>query len=444
MAAPNFANIMEQIAFRNDQWDELEKTTSATTTGYVDIETNTLTDLELDFTGAVVASIEADRDALAAVLDPGNIRAGLDPFFLQVGQAINSTAVDPEEIFLDTYDHMITNSQSVNSRAQTYGTPSAGGGNVGNGQFLRLTEDENSENMEGWFVDVFAATVDDDARQLGISFEEVFRLRGTEIAKDELKRTGTGVDENLRCQSERDSLRFLKNPGFEIVGGTQPTASSEVEPTSIDGWTVTTALSNFLVSVDVLYRTPPGGTTSISLKFVGNDTITQDTVDVNGTRYDPDTPYYFSVPTFRNASATGNIVIAHGSISRTISLATLTSGVWSLVPLLSTPAANYFYENFKQNALSASIQINTLAVGTVYVDALQLFPFQLIAAGARLGRGALGQYMLAISGAIAYVKGDVFTFTDSETGAVNQEYFTHAGYGFLPHNNAGAETIPDK
>ena len=124
---------MEQLAFRVALFQKIEEETAVAATGYVDLEALAIADIDADFASLMAAGIDGDRDALGSVLDGGNVRASVDPYMLQIGKTINSTSEDPEEIFLDLYDEMITNADSVNSRGQTYGTPVAGGGNVGNG-----------------------------------------------------------------------------------------------------------------------------------------------------------------------------------------------------------------------------------------------------------------------------------------------------------------------
>ena len=431
MAAPNFANIGEYYAFVCEQFNDVEQFTSPASTGYVDKEASIIQDVDSDFSASMLANLSRNRSFLAAFLDPGNVRANLDPAMAQFGKTIGSTKADTESIFLDLYDYMVSNSQDVNSRALTYGSVSAGGGNTGNGQFLRLTVDENNYNLEGWFADTYTATVVEDARQNGVNFEEVWELEGTDITKDELQRTGTGLFEILRSQSERDSERYIKNPGFELYQVTTPTAGSETTPTEITGWTVTTALSNFRLSVDQLYRTPPGSSTSISLRFMDNDTITQDLVAVNATRIDPDTPYYLAAPIYREGSCDGTLTITLGGVNRAVTMSTLTNGAWNLVPLLSSPGQNYWPANFNQNSLSVSFALASRTTGTFYIDGLQFFPWILVGGGARRGRGGMGTYVLPISGATAYVKGDTQTFTDSEsTRGINQYWTAMSGFGY--------------
>jgi hypothetical protein len=81
------------------------------------------------------------------------------------------------------------------------------------------------------------------------------------------------------------------------------------------------------------------------------------------------------------------------------------------------------------------------------VDAIHIFPFQLIGGAGREGRGAMGQYMVVMAGRTPWLVGDNFTFTDTPnaTRGINQVWGSvFPGYGYLPHNNAAGETIADK
>jgi len=451
MAAPNFANIAEQWAFRNALPELIETTTKAASTGYVALEVLALTDMESDYQADMASGLEDARESLASLLDPDSVRATLDPYYFQWGETIGSTASDSDSIFVDLFDYMHTNSQSVNSRNISFGSPSAAGGNTGDGSMVRQTVDEQDYAMEGWLPlhvsETFTVECERDANQIGYPFEEVFSIKGTDAAKDSLLTTGTGLDDTTRCQSERDTLRYIKNPGFESYTATTPTSGSEQVPTAVEGWTPTGAWTNFKVSVVQLYRTPPKSSTSISLKFIADDTITQVLSTVNTTRFSRDVPYYVAVPVFRETGATGNIVITLGQTTRTVALSTLTQNAWNLVPIVATPDKSLYYENFKANDLSFSISVNTLATAFVYVDAIHMFPFQLIGGNGREGRGALGQYMVLMAGRTPWLVGDSLSFTDTPnaTRAVNQVWgCAFPGYGYLPHNNAGTETVLDK
>ena len=446
MTAPNFANIMEQVAFFAKLLDVIEIFGATATTGYVAREASAIQDLDLDYPAGVSAGLERMRSSLAEPLNPSSSRSTFDYFLLQVAKVINSPSEDPAVIWRDLYDYMYDNAQYVNSREFVFGTPSAAGGNTGNGRMLRITNDDRGMTMEGWFADAFSCECIRDARQIGISYEEEFHFEGGDAAKDGLNRTGTGLDVVLRCSSERDSERYVQNPSFESYGGTTPTAGSETTPTSITGWTVAGALSNTRLSVDYLWRTPPGSSTSVSLKLVASETISQDLVVVNGTSFDPNVPYHVQVAVYRRDSCDGNLIFTLGGTTRTVAMSTLNNGAWNVVDLVASPGSDNWYEGFKANSLSLSIQLSGRTTGSLYLDGLILAPYALVGGSDLEGRGAMGSYVILTAGATPWVLGDKFTFTDTEgaTRAVNQFWFASMEYGYLPSTAAAYETVADK
>lgn len=444
MAAPTFAEIMGFFARVLDLSDEIEKFADAAATGYVAMESAAIQDLETDYVAGIAGGLDAKRAALAAACE--TIRGPCNYVLLEVAKAIDSQAEGLTEIWRDLYDYMYDNGDYVNSREFSFGTPSADGGNVGNGEMLRVTNDDRGMPTEGWQSDVYTAECVRDARQIGVSYEEEFRVRGTAATKDELARTGTGLDVALRCVSERTSERYVLNPGFETYGGTTPTAGTDKQPTSLSGWTPASGgFTNVKVSVDQLYRTPPGSSTSISLHVEDNETISQDLVDIRGTRIDKDTPYHVALAVYRAANCDGNLVLTLGGVTRTVAMSTLNNGAWNVVHLVATAGASNWYEAIKENDLTLSIQLTGRTTGTTYWDAIIFAPFALLGGGDSVGRGAMGTWAILVAGATPYVAGDEFTITDTEGGtrAVNQYWCAIAGYGYLPSTSAGYETIAD-
>lgn len=451
MADPNFANVAEQIAFRVDIWDELEKDTAAAS-GYVDVEESALNDVQGRLAQAAKDWILQDRRRIAAVLDRANVRAGLEPYLRQMAIAINAAQAAEtaglDDIWEKLYDYMVANSQTVNSAEFSYGSPSAGGSNVGTGSLVRLTEDEQGYDLEGWWPDTYTATCEEDARQTGRAHDERFRIEGLAPASDALKRTGSGLDSGLIAGANGNvSARYVRNPSFDRFTGSA-VAGAPAVPTALDAWSGYSSLSNFQNDLDITYRATPGASTSASIRFLTNETLEQDLVAVNGTRIDLDTPYYVDVAVYRRDSCDGTLTLALGGVSRAVTMTTLNDTAWNIVRLVATPGANCWARNFNANSLTLSFVLSARTTGSLHLDDITFAPFTRIGAGndTRRGRGAMGTYVVFRGGATPWVAGDTYSFADTVGGtrAVNQHWFGWGERGYLPHTTGGTETWADK
>ncbi len=443
----SFATIMNLWARETELVNDTEVYTSTPTTGYAAKEDALIQAMETDYPAGTTTALEGQRGLLADLLDASNIEANYDWYLLQAAKSIGSTSEDRSQMWRDLFDYFITNDQFYKSREIVFDPPAAAGANIGDGSYLRCSNDDRGMPMEGWFVDAFTAKCERAARQLGVDFEAEFRLRGSELEKDELKRTGTGLDETLKCVSERNSETYVLNPGFETFGGTVPTAGTQQTPSDLSGWTPTSGdFSNLEVSVDQLYRTPPGSDTSISLNFTDNETISQNLVTVNGTTIDVDTPYHVQVSVYRDSSCDGSLVLTLGGVTRTVPMSGLADDAWNVVTLVATAGISNWSASFEANDLTLSFQLTGRTTGTMYLDTIIFAPFTQIAGGASVGRGAMGNHMVMVEGRTAFIVGDSWSFTDTQsaTRGINQYVAAMGDFGYMPSTAAGYETIADR
>ena len=449
----SWAEAMEMLAFRLHVYDDLYDRTNPSTTGWVDIIGAAKADVNSDFGASMNASYEADREAAAVVLTQANIALGVDPFMEDIAQQTKSTAGDAAAQFRDLFDYMHTNSLLVNSREFVMGTPAAAGGNTGDGEILRCVVDDRGYTMEGWFADSFVAECTEDSNQSGIKFEEVFLITGQNRSVDNLQRSGSGLEEEIACTSERDTESFVQNPSFENYGGTTPTAGSPQTPTSLAGWTPAsgaTDFSNIQVQVDQLWRTPSGSDTSISVEFTDNETLSQNLVTVNGTEIDQNVPFAVGIALYRKSSCDGQFIISLGGVSRNVNMSGQGNNAWAWIWLRTTPDRYSWYEGFKANDLTLAYQLISRTTGSIVLDGGIFGEFQLIGGADGVGRGAMGTYAFARSGQTPFVggaggaTGDKFSWADSETGAVNQRWLAEGEKGYLPSTDAGYEDVADK
>lgn len=448
MADPNFANVAEQLAFVIDRYDEVEKVTSPSP-GYVTRDIAALADVDGYFAQGVRNVIQNDRNRIAGLLAQDNVLTALSLGIRQMALAIESGQTAQDLVWQDLYDYMITNAQSVNSRAFTYGTPSGSG--TGNGICVRLTKDEQGLDLEGWWPDAYTVKCDADARQTGQLHDESFTVSGTDAAPDELARTGSGLvkadSARIKASNGRDSNNLVKNPSWNSFTSTAA-VGSPAAPTALPSWSGYTALSNFQIDYDITYRTTPGEATSTSVRFTTNEVLSQNLTTVGLAKFDPDTPYYFGVAVYRRDSCDGTLTIALGGVSRAVTMTTLSNNAWTWVPLVATAGANNWFKNFNANSLTLSFTLASRTTGSLHLDDITAVPFTRLGAGkdGRRGRGSMGTYMVVVGGTTPFLRGYTFTFTDSVGGTrgVNQYWFCVANRGYLPHNNAAAETWADK
>lgn len=455
MADPDFANVAEQTAFRVDIWDELEKDCSGSP-GYVSREESALNDVQGLFAQAARSGMRNDRAVIGGVLGRENVAQNLLPYLRQFAVAIASPEASNAEregardaIWEDLYDHMHANALTVNSREFVFGAPAAGGSNVGTGTCVRLTDDEEGYDLEGWWPDTYTAKCVQDARQTGAAHEEVFELNGTTAAIDELKRTGSGLVTGVRVKSvnAKDSAAYVKNPSWNQFTGTA-VAGAPAVPTALTSWSGYAALANFQNDLDITYRATPFDSTSASIRFLTNETLSQDLVTVGRARFDLNTPYYVDVAVYRRDSCDGTLTITLGGVSRAVTMTTLANNAWTRVRLVATPGANCWPANFNANGLTLSFVLSARTTGSLHLDDLIFAPFTRIGAGrdARSGRGSMGTYVLFLGGVTPFVVGDTFTLTDTvgATRGVNQYWCAVGNQGYLPHTTGGTETWADK
>lgn len=450
---PTVNEVAEMIASLLHVYDEHEKDLSASP-GFVSRQDDTLALIAGDFAQALRGGVRNDRAAVASVLSSANVRANLVPLLREMGTAINSRAAKNgtiDRIWQDLYDHMHANSLKWKSRNLTLGNVTVGGSNVGNGSVVRLYIDENGYEMEGWWPDVYTLKCERDARQTGTKGVEYFQLDGRAESLDAAVRTGSGLGTgpNIVTLTSRDSQRYLRNPAWTDHTSTAA-VGSPAAPTVLGAWTPTSSLSNFRIDYDIVYRAfaEPGETKNVSIRFNSADTLTQDVVTTGNGRFDPDTPYVIAVPIYRRDSCDRNCVITFGGVSRTYALTSQTNSTWALVYLLATPGQNYWPKNFNANTFNASFQMTGGSTGTFHLGPVIVSPFTRVGArgDARRGRGAMGHYLSVIGGPTPFVKGDLFTITDTEPSprdGENQHWLAWSGRGYGPHDSSASSSFDD-
>lgn len=415
----------------------------------------------------LLATLEATRDALSgriassAAVGVEEIRAvaadaisrdlGLSvivPILRQLALAYDLDSAQEggeSQLMLDLYDEMITQTHYVKQRALTYGSPSAGGSNVGDGTCLRLTVDEQGHELQGWFADTLTLECESDQTLNGRTLQETFRLRGTAESPDLLELDGYGpeIDQSgipVASALLTEQSGLLTNPSFDegtFSGTTITTLTGWETPVSGD-WTnyETDTTSTYI------YLDSTNGGTARNLRQTADDTVYQGLVTTARASFPRDVPFLIGVRVYRRDSCDGTLTLrlssaaTSGGISNAVSVSGLSAG-WNTVYLVATPGANCWPANFWANTLKFSIQLASRTTGSLHFSDTIFVPFTRVGAlgDNRSGRGAMGTYLALVSGQTPFMRKDTFTITDSETEAdrgVIQFWLSRYGLGYLP------------
>ena len=218
MASPTEGEILLQLNYAILALEEARKLAEANATNILGIEDQLVLNLKGDFNPNVLGGWNAFRSRYSDLLSAGTARALIDPHILNIGKLISSPNTDPYMIFRDWYDWMVTNSKTVEQRDFTYGSPAAGGSNVGNGTVNRLNLDENGYDIDTQTADAKSVTCIKDEHSGAQEHAEIFEIRGANRTKDYLTlKGGSGVPGGrpiAQLAAIRPNTTYIANPSF--------------------------------------------------------------------------------------------------------------------------------------------------------------------------------------------------------------------------------------
>lgn len=433
-----FDQVITEIKNRVEWLDTLEIAGRSAATNLIDIQKSFLNTYEGAQFNASFNSISDDRANLSLVLSPDSVRVALAPLLLEIAQAIAVPEVDPIPILRKLRDFMVTNAKTINGAEHTLGVITAGGGNVGDGILNRLSVDEGGFPMESIHGEDRQVLCVRDQNQEEIQ-QEVFEFRGEESEIDFLKVDGSGVNQEIRSASAKNSEAILRNPSFSAFSGVAPTAATPtvfLTTTDLPGFIVDTP-ANFEIQIDTIFRSASqGDTIPKAVRFKGNGVMSQILRNNKKPSLSTVVPYYVQIAIFREAAATGNVTITWGSQTQIFPLAGLNDGAWNVLRL--DLDKDLYYKNFRVGDLALKVTVDTLAVGTCIVDDIITVPMTFID----------GLYYTMVGGLVPFVEDDVFTWTDAlgAARAIIQYWLlfrTEWGAVTLPSATGGGETITD-
>lgn len=322
---------------------------------------------------------------------------------------------------------------TVQSRGMTLADPSADEDNVGDGALYRLKVDAYGYQFENGWPDRKEARVDADQFSGADIHEERLLISGAAASDDLLQyhSLGSGAGGRITALTSRNA-NTLQNAGFEQVAtATVPSAGAPQPLTAAPtGWELTAGtIGDVYATTDVVAKRLRGVTLPLALEFRGNATFRQ-LLSTNNVRLLPPVPYLCGAWMRVNSSLSGGTAtLSLGSQSVAQDLTALTDDTWTFVKIALGTGS--WFKNFNQASLAVQIALASMA-GTgarFYLDEVILAP----------GVFFDGSWYWAMGGATAWLKGDKFTWTDTETTPLTGKIQRHMArtYGrYLPHSSS--------
>lgn len=400
-----------------------------------------------DFIRPAEQAVQQCRAAIAGVVTPGYIQSVLSPwiqqYMLSVVGLTNLTNV--QAMLQQLYVYMAQNKLAVQSRAITYGTPTAitsitGAANAGNGQIIRLTRDQWNYPIENIWPDQKLAQCVQDSQTGTKLGQEVFTVNGNVPYVDQIKRSGSGLNATFVARTSDDTNPGLFNASFDQFSSATGSASN---PNGITNWTSQNGDSSSFYTFDNtnIFRVAPSVTsaTSYSLNMVASNVISQ-LLSAKGTKLNQSTPYMLAV--IYNAqvnSATGTLTARMGNVGTSVTVDGKTG--WQVLTVPGTMGQGAWPRNFAvANGSTCQIAIEyakTGGSGLLIGEALFL-----------QGQSHDNTWYWVIPGSNAtyapWKFGDQLRWSDQDgASAANQNMFWR-GFGvYMPSSNGSSITWAD-
>jgi hypothetical protein len=376
------------------------------------------------------------RAGCSDLLSPAIAAQAISPILFEYANRIDADATGVQgfgsgfrtsaQIFRALYDWFVDKSYTVQSRNITYGSASAGGSNIGNGDCGRLTEDENGFNLEACHVE----------KNTGVQEQaEVFEIIGQPSSFDSVLRYsfGSGADANTTIVSKHAG----QGSGGSLLTNSSFSEFDSAATPKFTGWTETSGSANIGQDTSTFYRSHPGAQTNASLKLTGNALLKQTLTNMRIRRLDVDTPYQFRVMVNKAAGSGtgGNIVIRMGSSTKTVALTALTS-TWNEV--IIDFDQNCWPRDFNEDAFDVEIEWQSASSGYLLIDDAIFAPLDQIDGTYWFLRGNASTHT-------PWLVDDLLSVTDTggapATGEI-QWWLWVAGFGYLP-STTGTPTFTD-
>lgn len=392
------------------------------------------------------------RAGMSDLVTPARASSALVPILFDYARLISASGGfggayrQPLDVARILYEWMHSNSDTVESRQITYGTPSAGGSNAGNGVLSRLTVDENGYALEACHVETKVARCRNDQNNGASEHAEAFEVVGEAASFDALLVGASGSGDSSRAvlvskhAGSGKGGSLLNNPSFSTFTVTGGLAT-------FPNWTIAAGASSVKVDQTVGYRGFPNSSDAaktISLRMDGGGgTVTlRQALNANQMRtrrISPLVPHFLRAMVNATAGTAvgGNFVLRLGSQTVTVAVSTISaSGGWYevLIPI----DENLWPANFLEADFAIEIEWASSTSGYLLVDDVLFCEWDLI-------DGTWWLLRQNAASPVSWLRDDTFTAADSGgapgTGKI-QWWFFRAGLGYLP-SDASSPTISD-
>jgi len=441
-AKPTKPELIAMLQKVVKELDEIRLFGHANASNLLDMEDDIIQNLVLtsEQASAMTAALRAIRASLNNMITPAAIRSVLDPIFVAWGLLISAPETDVPTIIRPRLRDAFNAAgppDDVQTRGITFGTPAAGGGNVGDGELLRLPVGSDGEPLEEVYLETktfeITAAKGADANTGSRRNREKFAVAGETAEQDEILRDGSGIDTTLTCVDSANQI--VQNSGWDLLTGT------EAEPTDIPSWTSSTAVSSatytFESGAAEIYQPRTRATeTRRSLNIKSFSTTLTQRFDLRSRTIPAGVPLMMQLAWNRElGTGDGTITIKLGTATDSVVMAAQTG--WDVLRL--TIGSGSWPVNFNENEIDVEISRTLGTTGSIHIDDLILVPWSKL-----LERGGGGSYWLMVGGRTPFLQGDKFTVTDALAGADGKiQSMIWRGYGLsLPSDAAPTVTDP--
>lgn len=352
------------------------------------------------------SSLTGHRSSFSGMLSPNAVASLMSSPLAEYCGALAITEgvrITLDQAIFRLREKLIASGDSIKTRGIVFGTPAAGGSNVGNGTIYRLTQDEDGFPLESGHPEVKSLLCRLDQQQVD-RHEEVFDISGAEREPDFLLVSGTGPQGGISSIGPRASDRILLNQSFSSFSGSISGADVPVVTVNdFSGWTLGSITGAYASLTAFRDRAGEADSRKISVRWDNDNSFTQYLGRTRRPRFADRTPYLIGVRIYKDALVTaGSVTITVGASTVTVTLASLATG-WNTVIL---PMDKRVYsKNFTQNDLKMQIILAGLVTtGTgIKVDDVTFTEENFVD----------GTFLTLLGGNTSFIKGDKFTITDT-------------------------------
>lgn len=413
MASYTEAQVITQLKNAIKPFETVRLTCESSSPNVLGLEDTLTQSLHSDYADQIASSWGSARSRLNDYL--GSIGGVLSPIWRTWAQVLTTSpdfAPDSSDqaIISRVYDRMLTSGDRVTSRGFTFGAGTVSG--TGNGTLKRLTQDERNLPIENVYPEKKVAWCTLDQNSGTNKHSEQFEVRGQKSFKDLLSITGSGLVQSITAKCAQDSI--LTNASFDQY-------DSATAPTTINGWTATTNITNFAIDTTNYYRGfgADDSTTHQSLKIKANDSLYQTKANFQR-QLAAGVPVYAQLAYNRavNSCNDGTLTFYLGSQSTSVVLAAQAG--WNVLAF-TINSTNCWLRNFNQNDLTVKVGLSGSTTFNVLVDDALVVFFDY----------ADGWYCV-VGGTTPFLRNDQIAWTDTAVECTLQKWIWRGTARYLP------------